>query len=64
MLAPGFYALDSAGDDSGLLLLAELAHGGIIIVLFTTWLRQWKRLLSKTALQPSLPTTTTSVSSI
>jgi len=51
MLAPGFHALDNPDTASSwdLLFLAELAHGAIIIVLFSAWFRQWKRLLAKTS---------------
>jgi len=48
LLTPGFFALAKNFDqDWNLLFLTELAHFGIVVVLFLAWRRQWNRLLAK-----------------
>lgn len=54
LLSPCFFAL--ANDpDWNLIFLTELAHFGIVAVLFGVWLRQWNRLIGK-ASSPLPPT--------
>ena len=49
LLAPGFVALSDRSDPEwSLLFLTLLVHLGIVVLLWTGWRRQWRRLLAQT----------------